>query len=151
MEQQKIVARIIIEILGMPKDHVETTMKNIIIKLKNEEKLKLLKETTYETEQIKQFYSTFSELEIEVYSIEKLIGIIFDYMPSSIEIFEPQELNVNTTELAGILNDLIAKLHRYDAILKNLHAENMALKKGLFTKEDIQPQVKKEAKKKIKK
>lgn len=135
MEQpQKITARIIIEILGTPKDHVETTMKQIIIKMKNEEHVKLLKETTYETEQIKEFFSTFSELEIEVKNIEKLIGIIFDYMPSSIEILEPKNIVVDTIEIAGVLNDLIAKLHRYDSLLRDLHAENILLKKAINRK-----------------
>lgn len=132
MEQPpKITARIIIEILGTPKEHVETTMKQVIIKMKNEEHVKLLKETTYETEQIKEFFSTFSELEIEVKNIEKLIGIIFDYMPSSLEILEPKNLVIDTTEIAGVLNDLIAKLHRYDSLVRDLHAENMLLKKAI--------------------
>ena len=32
------------------------------------------------------------------------------------------------TSATGLINDLIARLHRYDMFLKNLHAENLTLK-----------------------
>ena len=33
MKEQKMVARMIVEVLGSPKEHVETTIKDIITKL----------------------------------------------------------------------------------------------------------------------
>ena len=49
-------------------------------------------------------------------------------MPSSIEILGPSELKIDNLSMNGLLNDLIARLHRYDMFLKNLHAENIVLK-----------------------
>jgi len=127
----KIQTKIVIEILGTPKEHVEKTMKDVIEKLKNEKDVKMLRETTYEAEQIEKMWSTFSDLEIEVEDVSKLIGICFDYMPSSIEILEPHKMDLETVKLSELFNDLMAKLHKADMLLKNAIAENTMLKKQL--------------------
>lgn len=131
----KIQAKIVIEILGTPKEHVEHTMKMIVEKLKNEKEVKLLRETTYEAEQIKKLWSTFSDLEIEVEDVSKLVDVSFDYMPSSIEILEPHKMDIETTKLSDLLNDLLAKLHKVDMLLKNTMAENKMLKQQIQQKE----------------
>lgn len=124
----KVQAKIVIEILGMPKEHVEDAMRKVIEKLKGEQGVKLLRETTYKAEQIKNMWSTFSDLEIEVEDVSKLIGICFDYMPSSIEITEPNKMDLETTTIADFLNDFLARLHKTDMMLKNAIAENKWLK-----------------------
>jgi len=118
----KITVRIILEILGAPKEHVEQTMKLILEKLKEETKTKVLREKTYETEQIKTLWSTFSEIELELEDIETLTKICFNYMPSSIEILHPTELKINAGEIANVFNDLMGKLHTYDMIIKDINA-----------------------------
>ena len=127
----KIQAKIVVEILGTPKEHVEETMKKVVEKLKGEEGVQLLRETTYKAEQVKKMWSTFSDLEIEVETVLKLIGICFDYMPSSVDILEPHKLDLETTTVADLLNDLLAKLHKTDMMLKNAIAENKWLKQQL--------------------
>ncbi|MBU2589212.1 MAG: hypothetical protein KJ939_05690 [Nanoarchaeota archaeon] len=132
MKDKKIVARIIIEVLGSPKNHIEETMKLIIDKLKEEEGINLLKRTTYESEQQENgLWSTFSEVELEVIGIQRLLDVCFDYMPSTIEILDPAGLEIDSNNMAEILNDLMAKLHRYDMLLKNFNAENTILKEKL--------------------
>lgn len=123
-----IKAKIVIEILGHPKEHVEETMKIIIEKLKQEKDVKLLKETTYKAEQVEKMWSTFSDLEIEVNDLQKLIGICFDYMPSSVEIIDPLKMSIETKSIEEMFNDLLAKLHKVDMALKNALAENKWLK-----------------------
>lgn len=123
-----VQAKIVIEILGTPKDHVEETMKNIIEKLKNEDGVKLLRETTYKAEQVQKMWSTFSDIELEVKNFSKLVGLCFDYMPSSVEIVDPLKTELETIEISDLLNDLLARLHKTDMVLKNAIAENMLLK-----------------------
>lgn len=130
----KVQAKLVIEILGTPREHVEETMKTVIEKLKNEQGVKLLRETTYKAEQIKKMWSTFSDLEIEVDDITRFIGICFDYMPSSVEILEPHKMDLETTAIADLLNDLIARLHKTDMVVKNALAENKWLKQQLQQK-----------------
>lgn len=130
----KIQAKIVVEILGTPKEHVEDTMKKVVEKLKNEEGVKLLRETTYKAEQVKKMWSTFSDLEIEVEDISKLMGLCFDYMPSSVDILEPSKMDLETVKIADLLNDLLAKIHKTDMMLKNAIAENRFLKDQLQKK-----------------
>jgi uncharacterized protein (DUF2344 family) len=124
----KIQAKIVIEILGTPKEHVEETIKKVIENLKKEEGVKLLKEVTYKAEKIKEMWSTFSELDLELEDVTKLVGICFDYMPSSVEIIEPLKMNIETTMISELLNDLLARLHKTDMLLRNAIAENQLLK-----------------------
>ncbi len=132
MKSKKIVARLIIEILGAPKAHVEETMGMVIDKLKAEEEVELLKKTTYESEQQEnKLWSTFSEVEIKVSSFQRLMGLAFDYMPSTLEILEPAGLELDSNNVSDVLNDLLAKLHRYDMLVKNFNAENKVLKQKL--------------------
>ncbi|MBI4154464.1 hypothetical protein HY498_00045 [Candidatus Woesearchaeota archaeon] len=85
-------------------------------------------ETIAPAEQIEKLFSSFAEVEIKFESLAQIIGFCFDFMPSSIEILEPSELKTDNLSMNGLLNDLIARLHRYDMFLKNLHAENINLK-----------------------
>jgi hypothetical protein len=127
----KLTVRMVLEVLGTPKEHVEKTIKLIIERFKEEEGVKVISAKAYESEKIKAFWSTFCDLEFQVESLEKLINICFNYMPSSLEIVEPAELNIKINMLNNILNDLMSKLHGYDMIIKEINARKQleALKK----------------------
>jgi len=128
----KLIVRMVIEVLGTPKEHVESTIKQIIEKFREEESVKVIDAKAYEAEKIKAFWSTFTDLEFEVENLEKLLTLCFNYMPSSIEIIEPQELRINPNQLSNILNDLMSKLHGYDMIIKDINARKKLeqVKKG---------------------
>lgn len=126
--------RFIIEVAGYPKDHVENTMKAVVEKLKKEKKV--MRYNIFEAEQKEKLFSTFSEVEIEVEDFDELIGICFDYMPSSVEILKPSKINLESKEFENIINDLLAKLHQHDMIMKNLQANNLLLKKKLGASAD---------------
>lgn len=128
----KIVVRIILEVLGAPKSHVEKTMGLVIEKLGAEDGIKLLKKETYKAEQQENgLWSTFSEIEFETGGMQRVMDICFDYMPSTVEILEPAGMEVDCNVLAEIFNDLLAKLHRYDMLLKNFNMENKLLKEKM--------------------
>ncbi|MEM4245160.1 MAG: hypothetical protein QW404_01595 [Candidatus Nanoarchaeia archaeon] len=132
MENQKVKAKLVIELLGSPKDHVEKTMRMVIDKLKNEKDVRLLKEVTYKAEQndkIKPLWSTFSDLDIEVASLKKLMDVCFDYQPSSVEIVSPDKFELTAEDYAYLLNEVVAQLHHYSFAAKQLAAENIMLKK----------------------
>ena len=123
--------RFIIEIAGYPKEHIEETMKGVVEKLKKEKKVVNFK--IFEAEQKEKLFSTFSEIEIDVEDFDELMGICFDYMPSSVEILKPDKFNLESKDFENFINDLLAKLHQYDMIIKNLKAQNMVLNKELRT------------------
>lgn len=128
MKVQKVTARIILEVMGMPKEHVEQALKDVIKKLKDDGRVRLLNSKTYETEQIEEFWSTFAEVEFEADDIKNVLDVCFDYQPSTLEIMEPAGIEVDTAYLASLFNDLLAKLHQYNAVIKNMEAEKMLMK-----------------------
>lgn len=140
---RKILARIIIEVLGSPKEHVEETIKQIIQKLEQDKKVKLVKQTTYESEQQEKtkLWSTFSEIELQADNLKNLMEICFDYMPSSVEIIEPAGMEVDSNDIMDFMNDLLGRIHKYDMVLKNMHAENKVMRHDL----ELIKQVAKEA------
>src|SRR3989338_6110219 len=66
-----------------------------------------------------------------VKGIPKIIGFCFDYMPSSIEITKPEEFIVKKSTVENLINDLQARLHNVDMIVKKQKNENTFLKKNL--------------------
>ena len=131
------------EILGSPKDHVENTTKILLDKIKERKDIELLKsyisdakETKVGEEQKIKFFSSFVEVDMKLDDFEKLIGFCFDFMPSSIDILEPSNLEIDARHLNGVINDLMARLHRYDMFLKNLKAHAATMKQELDKKKD---------------
>lgn len=121
--------KIILEMVGGPKDYLESALKSLIAKLK--EHYKVVDEKVHEaieTKEPKGLWSTFAEVELLLEGIDSLVSLCFDYMPSSIDILEPLNFNVKAKDLMDMLNDLTARLHQYDMFIKNLRAENMLLK-----------------------
>ena len=130
-----ILCRSIIEVAGTPKEHIEKTIKLVVETIKNQKGIILASGDVFKTKEVElkelkekgKLFSTYAELELLFKDVPTLIGYCFDYMPSSLEILEPKDLRFDTNGLAGLLNDLIAKLHSVDMILKNLRAENKIL------------------------
>jgi hypothetical protein len=136
MAEQKswLKVRMIIEIAGFPKEHIENTI--ILLGEKFAEGLKTVKVTkrlVREPQQIKdsKIWSGFIEFHCDVADLATLIGLIFDYLPSSVEIIEPETISSNILDLNGILNDLATKLHQYDSTVKTLKAKIKLIEKEL--------------------
>ena len=132
-EKPKIVCRVIIQMMGAPKKHIEDTIKLYVNKIKSEYKeIKIIKEylSKAKKQEDDKLYNVFAELEMEVNGIENLVWFCFDYMPASIEISEPEELIYSAKHFTDFINDFLAKLHRIDMSIKHLSAENKVLGKN---------------------
>ena len=131
--EQKIVFRTIIEVLGKPKEHVETALKSYIEKLKTNKQYTLLSEEFAEVkkEDEQELWLTFAELEVETNEIQDLIAFCFDYMPSSIEIIRPKDFQFKDNDVSQFLNDLQAKLHHVDMVVKQVKMQHDQAKKNL--------------------
>jgi len=138
IEGKELRAKVIIEILGAPEKHVKDTLVKVIEKIKEGKTLQVEKEKLFDTKQMegKKLWSTFCELEMKMKDMQTMINFCFDFMPSSIELLEPKNLPMDIETLSEFMNDLISRLHQYDMLLKNMHAENMVLKKRLEDPEE---------------
>ncbi len=126
----EIKARVIIEILGSPIEHVNKVMQDVVTEL-DKKNIKILKKEVSEPEQVEKFYSSFAEVEFKCSNLDALLDVCFDFMPSVVEIIEPSEFHFDPKVLEDFLNDLLARLHRNSMVMRNLHAENVLMKKEL--------------------
>ncbi|OIO62934.1 hypothetical protein AUJ83_01995 [Candidatus Woesearchaeota archaeon CG1_02_33_12] len=128
----KILTRVIIEIIGKPKEHIEKALKIVVDKIKEQKDIKVVEEKLFDAEKQEEMFSTFAELGVLFMDIETLVGFCFDFMPSSVEILDPEKLNFNSNEFAGLINDLLAKLHQMTLKVVQNNIEKKSLKKNML-------------------
>ncbi|MEK6969081.1 MAG: hypothetical protein AABW48_01505 [Nanoarchaeota archaeon] len=128
--EKKILFRAIIEVLGKPKEHVQSSLEKYLQNLKENELYSVVNVQMAKLKQQKEgeLWSIFAEVEVWAEKVDHLIDFCFDYMPSSIEVVEPAELKLDEIELSAFLNDLQIKLHGVDMLAKQLKTENDMLK-----------------------
>ena len=89
-EKNHLRATTILEILGKPKEHVESTMRMYVDRIKEDGNYVVLKEDIAEVKEVKDdkggepFFSTYAELDIIFKGPAPLIGFFFYYIPSSL-------------------------------------------------------------------
>ncbi|HLD12972.1 MAG TPA: hypothetical protein VJB87_05280 [Candidatus Nanoarchaeia archaeon] len=129
----KIRAKVIMEVVGSPENHVNDVLNALIEKIASTKSYELHKKKVFPTKKMddKPLWSSFAEMEISYKDMESIFGFCFDFMPSSVEILAPEELTLKERNISNFVNDLLARLHQYDMILKNIHAENVLLKRKL--------------------
>jgi hypothetical protein len=132
-EKNYIRCRIILEMLGKPKEHIEKTLKEYVEQIKQSSDWIVLKEEFAEAKPQESMWSSFAELEMVFNDVDNLLPFCFDYMPSSIEIIKPESIFIKNNHMSNFLNDLQGKLHQVDMIAKKLRAENSVLQKNLNT------------------
>ncbi|MBI2208321.1 hypothetical protein HYU50_02395 [Candidatus Woesearchaeota archaeon] len=132
-EKTHIRCKVIIEVLGKPKGHVEKALKIYVDKIKQDSDLIVLKEEFADAKEKQGLWATFAELEMVVKGIRKLIAFCFDYMPSSVQILKPESYNLDRSMIEDFVNDLQARLHDVDMIVKKQKNENEFLKKNMHT------------------
>lgn len=130
-----IQVRAIIEIAGTPEKFINKTIKDLAHKFEKESDVKPgFVKINKASEVGEKIFSAFIDAEFFVAKISKLFGVIYDYMPSSVEIIQPDTFTETTANMSDIINDLTAKLHQYDNVFKQLHAKNVILQNQLAGK-----------------
>jgi hypothetical protein len=102
--------RVILEIIGTPKEHVEESLKEYVKKIKADKSYTLIKEKSEKAEkQENGLFSAFSEMEMLMKDSLVLLNFCFDYLPSSIEVLEPERLVIKNSNFSDFMNDLLAR------------------------------------------
>lgn len=127
---QNVTARIIIEMLGTPKAHVEKTLRDYVAALREDKNIVVLAEHMAEAEERERLFSAFVELDLRFPGVDKLMDFCFESMPSSVEILEPTTLVFDSKPLTDLLNDLQTRLHQVDMAIKQLTAQNTVVDKN---------------------
>ncbi|HLC67155.1 MAG TPA: hypothetical protein VJK52_05950, partial [Candidatus Nanoarchaeia archaeon] len=127
LERGWIHCRIIVELLGGPKEYITETIEQYVQRIKEDDAHVVLATEIAPVEAQEKLWSTFAEIDLWVKDASTLAFLCFDYMPSSIEVIEPESLHYRAADFAAFFNDLQARLHKLDMIVKNLRAENKVL------------------------
>ncbi|MEK6938941.1 MAG: hypothetical protein AABX04_07930 [Nanoarchaeota archaeon] len=129
----KIIFRAILEVIGKPQEHVEEAFKGYLKQLKEDKRYTLLSQELADTkkQEEQEMWSIFAELEIETTEIKNLTLFCFDYMPSMIELIEPEELTLSDVEISQFLSDLQGKLHNVDMVAKQTKMESEHLQRNM--------------------
>lgn len=122
--------RTVVEILGAPKEHIEKTLKQYVDKIKKDKNYKVHKVNIEKATERGKLFATFADLDLAAKDVNAVAGFCFDYMPSSIEVYEPYELTFKSKEMSDFFNDLQADLHKLDMMVKELKAKNTLLEKN---------------------
>jgi hypothetical protein len=124
-EKRHILIRVIIEIVGAPKEHIKKALKEYVEFIKENRNYDIISEDYAEPEKDDKndkLYSTYAELELWVPSIDEVYFFCFDSLPSSIEVLEPEGLEISNVQLTNSANDLVQKLHKLDMSMKESNA-----------------------------
>ena len=127
----KILTRVIIEIVGKPKEHVDKALRVVIDNIKEQKNIEIVEKKLFNAEKQEEMFSAFTELGVLFKDIQALIGFCFDFMPSSVEILDPEKLSFNSNKFAGLINDLLAKIHQMNIKLVQNNTEKKVLEKNL--------------------
>ncbi|MFH1850659.1 MAG: hypothetical protein ABH879_10870 [archaeon] len=130
LAEGRVLCRFIIEVLGKPEDYANKTLKKYVEGIRGDKRFKIVNEHFADPQPQEGLFSVFAELEAWVKDVPSIVEFCFDYMPSSVEIIQPDKIGFVSSELAGLLNDLQAKLHNVDMMLKNARRENEILKQN---------------------
>ena len=123
--------RAIVEVLGSPKEHVEAALEKYISNIREDKDIMIVKETVSDVSEKEKFWLKFIEMELIIKGLPKLINFCFEFMPSSVEIIKPELFTFKDSEMTGFLNDLQARLHNVDMVVKQLKNENNFIKRNM--------------------
>jgi hypothetical protein len=133
-ETKKVVASMILEAVGKPSEYLVETLENISQKISEEKGIKILNKKInkpIEFSENKNFFTTFAEIEVESEDVLYLILLIFKYMPSHIEVIEPEKISLTNNNWNDILNEVARRLHGYDDVARILQNEKVILENKL--------------------
>ena len=123
---EKLLASLIIEILGRPEETVKEALQSMVTRLGAEKGIKIVKKNYHDPKKVEKsadLFTAFVEIEVELDSISNYFGIIFAYMPSHIELIYPENVSLSNSALNEYGNALAQRLHHYDSVTKNALVE----------------------------
>ena len=124
----------IIEIAGRPAGHVKKSLEEYVMTLNDIKDIevhsikvsspKKIEDSVTKEKPAKkgnEMFTCFAEIDFETETFARLSEIMFDFMPSSIEVVEPSNFKLSAPDATNLLNNISGRLHRYDEIAKIAH------------------------------
>lgn len=123
---EKIITRFIIEIGGKPVENVDKALKLVLDKLNNKEnKFKLIDSHigNSELDEKTTLYYGFIEAEVKFKEVNDIFNFILDYTPTSVEVLEPEHIEINSSGLTDLLNNVSNMSLSFQQKIRELSAQ----------------------------
>ncbi|MBW3013383.1 hypothetical protein KY340_04230 [Candidatus Woesearchaeota archaeon] len=128
-----LFCRVICEILGGPKEYVERAIADLVEKCKNLKDIKFYDAEIFPIKEQKGgLFSSFAEIMLLFKKRDPLLDFMYTFLPSSIEVIEPESVTLTNAFLSNWFNEFQARLHATDRIAKEGNAY-----KALFSKNQM--------------
>jgi hypothetical protein len=122
-------ALMIVEMAGKPAEHLKSTLEKHMDILNGVKGLSVNSIKVSDAKKIEEvggkkipageeMFTAFAEADFEIESFTMLTQVMFDFMPSSVEVIEPANISLTTKDATDLLNNISGRLHRYDEIAK---------------------------------
>lgn len=131
LEKGYMHCRVIINMVGKPREHVEKILEKSLEKLNEEKGVEVIEQKSYPGKEQDNFFSAFSDVELLLKDFATLNRICFIYMPSSLELIRPENFRLASTELGNFVNDLLSMMHEIDLQFKSTSSANEVLERNL--------------------
>ena len=132
-EEGYIHSNVIFEVIGNPKEYVEKAIREYVESLEKDEDIDVVSKDIEDAEKQEEqnVWSTFAEVELLVKNLEKFTWLCMNFMPSSIEIMDPEKHLFQAADLTNWLNDLLAKLHEIGSVSQQVGQQNKLMLKNI--------------------
>ncbi|MFC1753519.1 hypothetical protein ACFL96_09040 [Thermoproteota archaeon] len=131
----ELLLRLVMEVAGSPKEHVDQAITLLVDKLEEKDYVTdLVSEEVFEATphpQNEKIFTAIAELECWIKGSKNMVDLAFDFMPASIEIVEPEKPDVKNKDFSSLMNELMAKLHKSDMVVKNLSANKQVVERSM--------------------
>lgn len=132
-------AIMVIEVMGRPKEHLIEMLEKMATDIDNEKGVEVVSKKIHEPKELekhKDLFSAFIEVEINVEQAMLLAILMFKYMPSHVEVIEPEKFEIAAYQFGDMLSEITRRLHQYDELLRVYQVEKIALEKKLKEKKE---------------
>ena len=122
MKDGWIKSWMMIEVMAVSEDAAKSSLEKHVSKMESEKGTFLYDKKYGNIEKVEKplpnipyGYSYVVEFEILTQNLDRLMTIVMNYGPSSVEILEPDELKIPIGEAQGALNSVSAMMHKFAA------------------------------------
>lgn len=109
------------EVVGRPEKHVVDALDQYLANIAKEEARILIVEEARE-DPVKHddgMFSTFAEVELLGKDLDTFTWLCLNFSPASIEIMEPEQVEIDSQDMTNWLNDLLSKIHEIGSDYRN--------------------------------
>ncbi|NIO19713.1 MAG: hypothetical protein GTN76_02945 [Candidatus Aenigmarchaeota archaeon] len=122
MKNGWIKTSMMVEAMAISKEAVGSALKKHMERMEKEKCLLIYKKDFQETREIEKplpdipkGFSQVVDIEAVAENFDRLVYIVLNYGPSSIEILEPHKMEIDVGQAQGILNTIATMIHRFAA------------------------------------